>query len=362
MALALFRRAQANIKVDYFKGTNLSGGLAGSQIRPFAVVDLSRSAKNVTVSAVGQYLNGGVIQYLTNETQEAPYENIVVKDCFILDPAPTTNATINAAINEYLFGTLNPTLPWWTAPSGNLIKNVSIFNNYFGQTTDTADIAETTTVLGRGRAGSKLAGVAKVRNCAGFTVQGNICDGWSGDALTGFTSHYAFGSYMSRVMINDVIQPSNSSIYSVISNFPSVAEGSFYEIKNKISSNIIGSQAKVLKTQSSAASSTAVETTISGAEIDAKSTILLTAGSTQTNVYDLTNFSGEVTLQTNSGEYAIANANGGTLTSISVSANAAITDTAAKVCIFSTGTILYAKNNTASTVLFTVTQKGSYYV
>ena len=349
------------INVNRFKGTNLSGGPSGTQIRPFAVLEMSRSVKNVYVTAKGQYLNGGVISYLTNETQEAPFENIVIKDCFILDAAPTTNSTTFAAINEFLYGTYTPTLPWWTSPSGNLIQNVSIINNYFGQTTDTADTTQTTTVLGRGRSGTKLAGVAKVRNCSGFTAEGNICDGWVGDALTGFSWHYAFGSYMDRVMLNDTIQPT-STIGTTIINAPAATNGALLEIKaTPTASKILGATAKLLKTNSSTSTATNVESFTSGAEIDAMTTVVLAATESQTNIFRLLNFSGEVTLRSNSGEYAIAYANGATLTGINVSANAAITSVGSKVCIYSQSNYLYAINNTGSTVVLTITQKGSFF-
>tara|TARA_R110000772_G_C13291242_1_gene438017 strand:+ start:414 stop:2483 length:2070 start_codon:yes stop_codon:yes gene_type:complete len=351
-----------NVNISRFKGTNLTGGLAGSLIRPFCVAALARSGKNISITATGQYLNGGVIQYETDTSQTAPFENIIVRDCFILDPAPTTNSTTYAGVNEYLYNTQNPTLPWWTSPGGNLIKNLSIINNYFGQTTDTAGTAETTTVLARGRGGSKLAGIAKVRNCSGFFADGNTCDGWLGEASTGFVSHYTFGSYTDKVMINDVTQPS-SSIYSVLGNFPATSVGSFYKIKGKnVADYIVGSQAEVLKIQSSAGSDTDAEDATDGSEVKSTTTIVLPAGGIQNNVYLLTNFSGQIQLQTNSGEYAIANANGSTLTSISISANAALTDTASKVCIYTSGNQLIAKNNTASAVTMTVTSNGSHYV
>jgi len=350
-----------NINVSMFKGTNLSGGVAGSQIRPFSIASLTRSGKNICITAKGQYLNGGVIQYITDATQTEPFENITVRDCFILDPAPTTTDSVYGAVNEYLYNTNNPTLPWWTSPSGNLIKNVNIINNYFGQTTDTADTAQTTTVLARGRGGSKLAGIAKLRNCSGFFAEGNVCDGWVGEALTGFVSHYTFGPHTDKVLINDVVQPS-STIYSALASFPATSVGSFFKIKGKTDSSVVGSQAEVLKIRSSAASDTAAEVVSSGSEVKATTTIRLAAGATQSNVYLLTNFSGQVQLQTSSGQYAIANANGATLTSISISANAALTDTASKVCIYTSGNVLVAKNNTASAVTMTVTLNGSHYV
>ena len=216
-------------------------------------------------------------------------------------------------------------------------------------------------MLARGRGGSKLAGIAKVRNCSGFFAEGNICDGWLGDTLTGFVSHYTFGSYIDKVMVNDVTQPS-SSIYSVLASFPATSVGSFFKIKGKTNGSIVGSQAEVLKIRSSAASDTAAEVVSSGSEVKATTTIRLAAGATQSDVYLLTNFSGQVQLQTSSSEYAIANANGSTLTSISISANAALTDTASKVCIYTSGNVLLAKNNTASAVTMTVTLNGSHYV
>lgn len=348
------------VKVDRFKGTNLSGGPGGTLIRPFAVLALSRSAKNVYVTATGQYLNSGVVAYETTSTQEGPYENIVIENCFILDPVTTTNSTSFAAIKEYLYGTYTPTLPWWTSPDGALIKNVSILNNYFGQTTDTADTTQTTTVLCRGQGGTKLGGIAKVRNCDGFTAQNNICDGWVGDTLTGFSWHYTFGDYVSYVLINDVVH-TTATIGTALIAAPVMSEGSYPTIKSKPYANTLGSNAKVLKTRSSTSTDTNAETNITGCEIDSTTTISLAAGASQTNVNRLLNFSGQVAMYSNSGEYAIGSANGSTLTGINVSANAATTNTASKVCIYSQNNYLYAINNTASPVILTVVQKGTFY-
>lgn len=349
-----------SITVDRFEGKNTTDG-SGNLIRPWSIVELSRSGKNITITANGQYLNRGVLSYDTGSTQVEAFENIVIKDCFILDPNPSTNSTTSAALNQTIDGD-TPTLPWWTSPGGALIKNVSVLNNYFGVTTDTAGSATTTTVIGRGRCGTKLADMANFINCAGATLENNICDGWVGRAASGSTSHINVNQYCSAILFNDTVNgPANTNFDSVISNFPGVSPSSNFRYKSVPATTYLSQSATINKGFSSTlTTASGIGPVYQGADVDLVTVVKLAAGASQ-NVGSNANFDGELSFQTDTGEYAYGNIAGATITGFNVSANAAFTDTASKISVYTSSTSIVAKNNTAGTVIVTIKQKGSYY-
>lgn len=349
-----------SVTVDRFEGTNTVGG-SGNLIRPWSVVELSRSGKNITITANGQYLNRGVLSYDTGASQVEAFENIVIKDCFILDPNPSTNSTTSAALNQTVDGD-TPTLPWWTSPSGAFIKNVSVLNNYFGVTTDTAGSATTTTVIGRGRSGTKLADMANFINCAGATLENNICDGWVGRAASSSTSHINVNQYCSAILFNDTVNgPANTNFDSIIANFPSVSPSSNFRYKSVPATTYLSQSATINKGFSSTlTTASGIGPVYQGADVDLVTVVKLTAGASQ-NVGSNANFDGELSFQTDTGEYAYGNIAGATITGFNVSANAAFTDTASKISVYTSSASIVSKNNTAGTVIVTVKQKGSYY-
>lgn len=365
--LALVSLANADgvdIEVVQFKGTNLSGGPSGHLIRPWAVVSLAKSAKNVKVKANGQYLLQGVVNYETNSAQEEAFENIVIEQCHVLDPQTTTSSGGYAALKKY--DANFPTLGWYSAGTA-LVKNLTIRNNYFGVTTETADIAETTTVICRGRlTGTKLNGLFNCADMAGVLSENNTVDGWYGDGNTTQmigvnTAGAGVQGYVTDVVIRETYQGLETTTFTTGPGALFLGEGSEIKFLNNGATATPSGRIVAYKGRSSGGGATVVEAMTAAGQMDGSITFRLLAAGSLGIMTIIANIEGTYDFHTDTGEYGYGEISNSTLKSITVSANAdATTDTALKVCTYISGTSMVAKNNTAGTVFLTFNFKGSY--
>ena len=350
-ALVSLRHCEnVNINVRHFKGTNTVDGGTGVLIRPSHVVDLSRYAKNVSVTARGQYLIRGVLVYDTSSSLEQAYDGISISDCHILDPTTNQTADFNAALNRY--DTNTP--PWWT-PGDYLLKNVYINNNYFGVTADTAGSAETLELIGRNRVGSsKTKGLVAIDLCDGATLKDNRIDGYYGDVAVG--SMYPFVVSDSNDVVIDTTcagsGPGNT--FRTVYYAPNLAAGSRIDVAPGASGSLISADVELVWSESGAANEAAL--------LDSTSMLRLAAGATENDVIYFANFVGIATVSTSDGEYANLAIDPSSINIISSSAGFALTDTASKLCLVPSGSFAAVINNKAVSLDVVVTQKGRYKV
>lgn len=348
-----------------FKGTNLSGGAGGTAIRPNCVVNLSRSGKNIFINnVVGQYLNSGILQYLTNETMLETFENIVIQNCHVLDPHTTTGSGY-AAVNKFL--AYYPTEAWYTAGVTPMIKNLTIRNNYFGQTATALDTTQTTNVLCRGRYGSTLLGLVYAQDFHGLLCEGNDIDGWYGgeSIYTPFkvdTAVAAAAGYCQDIILKDAwVNDGTAVTPGKLIGITSLSPGSQARVTGLKADPIISAFAEITKGSSYGLAAKAIESITTQSHFKGYFTFRLASGEEYIYGPYTTGAEGLFNLYTDAGEYIIAHFVGATVTAlVAVSTNASITDANLKICAYPSGGYIRIKNRTAGTEIITVNYDFSY--
>ncbi len=309
-----------------------------SSYRYQSIMALSRSATDIAVSNVdGEYLNYGVVQCLTDDSWESAYENITISECRIKEPCIYSDNTY-AALTFYLS----------YLPTGHntesMVKGLTIKNNVFEQYEGGAK------VIGRGT--SHMLGLIDIFNMEDVTLSGNIINGYAnayGPIKT--------GDYISNIKVDEKWVMDAQSVPRFLDNTINggtqpveISEGSTLKLIGKRPGSGYAQSANFKLTselkESESAGSLVVDDILSSGSGRLEAVYDLPAAATESNI--MAYGRGIVQASTASGEYLLAHWNRGVLTVISQSANFAITDTASKVCLYSSGVFAVLKNNLAS--------------